>query len=117
MFKEENRDPSIEYSAPTPYTNGKETSGFNEKHHSTSKCKSETVSFRDNSFQEDPSQLETFDPSIYEARILKAAYDITIIDNMIFDDNSELDLSSIYSGSQDNWIHNSESTDDSSLDN
>ena len=62
-------------------------------------------------------QLETFDPSTYEARILKVASEITIVDSMIFDDHSKLDLSSINSKSRDDWSHNSQSTEDSSLNN
>ena len=81
-------------------------------------CKSAEVSFQYASFQDsvtrtkregisatslqgDPPQLETFDQSSYEARILKAASKITIVDRMLFDDHSNLDLSSIHSGSQD----------------
>ena len=36
---------------------------------------------------------------------------------MIFDDHSKLNMSCIHSGSQDDWIHDSESTKDLSLEN
>ena len=49
--------------------------------------------------------------------MLKVVSEMTIIDSMIFDDRSKLGVSSIHSGFQDDWSHDSESTDDSSLDN
>ena len=49
--------------------------------------------------------------------MLKAASEINIIDSMTFDDRSKSNLSSIHSGSQDDLSHDSESTDDLSLDN
>ena len=69
------------------------------------------------SLQGESPKIETFDQSSYEARISKAASKITIICSMIFDDHSKLDLSSIHSGFQDDWSHDSESTNDLSLDN
>ena len=61
--------------------------------------------------------LETFDPKIYEAYILNTASKTIIINNMIFDNHSKLDLISIHSRSQDDSSHNSESVDDLILDN
>ena len=48
---------------------------------------------------------------------MKVASETTIIDSMIFEDHSKLDLSSIHSRSQDDSSHFSDSTDDLSLDN
>ena len=48
---------------------------------------------------------------------MKVASETTIIDSMIFEDHSKLDLSSIHNGSQDDSSHFSDSTDDLSLDN
>ena len=98
--KEEKHDLSIESLAQTSLTCGNETLGVNKKPHSTSKCKSETVSFRGSFFQEDPPQLKTFDLSIYEACILRVASNVTIVDSMIFDNHHKLDLSSIHVRSQ-----------------
>ena len=42
---------------------------------------------------------------------------ITIINSMIFDDHSKLNLNSIYRRSQDDWIHDSGSAEDLSLEN
>ena len=95
---------------PTSSTDRKKSSGTNEK-------ASETVSLCVSSFQEGPSQLETFDPKIHEAHVLKTASETTIIDSMIFEDHSKLDLSSIHSRSQDDSSHCSDSTDDLSLHN
>ena len=54
-------------------------------------------------------KIEAFDHSIYEALSLKPASEITIIDKMIFDNHSKLNMSSIHSISQDDWSHDSES--------
>ena len=78
---------------------------------------SETVSFRNSSFKEDPYEIESFDLTTYESHILKLVSENTIIDSMIFDDHYKLYLSSIHSRSQDYSSHFSDSTDDLSLDN
>ena len=70
---------------------------------------SDTVTNREvisaTSFQKDSPKIEAFDYSSYEACILKSASEITIVDSMIFDDHSKLDLSSMHTGSQDDWSH------------
>ena len=62
-------------------------------------------------------QCAYFNQSRHEARILKVASEISIVDSMIFDDHPKLDLSSIHRNSQDDWSCDSESTNDSNLDN
>ena len=132
--QEETYEPSIEYLPLTPSAHGKETLGINEEPFLTSKYKPATVSIEDASFQDSGARtnceviggtslkkyspkIEVFDYSSYEARILKAASEITIIDSKIFGNHSKLDLSYIHRKSQDDWSHNSEYTDNFSLDN
>ena len=62
-------------------------------------------------------QCAYFNQSRHEARILKVASEISIVDSMIFDDHPKLDLISIHSNSQDDWSCGSESIDNSNLEN
>ena len=69
------------------------------------------------SLQEDATQNASFNQSSYEANISRLAYKISIVDSMLFDNHPKPDLSSIHSNSPDDWSFDSESTNDSNLDN
>ena len=70
-----------------------------------------------NSLQVDVPQRTSFDQSSYEARMSKLDSDIGIFGRMLFDKNPKFDLSFTHRNSQFDLSCDSESTDDSNLDN
>ena len=107
--KEETFEPSIESSMPTPSTDEKnlryQRKGFGNCFFSRFFLSRRSI-----------PTWNLWSNHLWSSRIEKAS-ETTIIDSMIFDDHSKLDLSSICSRSQDDSSHHSIFTDDLSLEN
>ena len=96
--------------------------------HSNSNCTSTSISFEDSdaritykginrtSLQGNATKCTCFNESSHDTHVLKVSSEISIVDSMNFDDFTQLDLSSIYNNSQDDWSCGSQSTYDSNLD-